>query len=177
MAVLPNPRTWTVGELLTAAKLNTDLRDGLNFLLSGKPLCKLKLSAGVNLSSQNIPWTAEDIDRDNGHSTVTNNDRYIAQTAGWYSAIAAVEWVDAFTTGEARLVRIGHISSTHSLIWSTGSGCLSLGTGNNTQVAVSGIFPLAVGDYFTVLAAISGSGTELISNATSFSIEWISKTP
>ncbi|MFI6737434.1 hypothetical protein ACIBI9_31300 [Nonomuraea sp. NPDC050451] len=177
MAVLPNPRTWTVGELLTAAKLNTDLRDGLNFLLATKPLCKLKLSAGVNLSSQDIPWSAEDIDRDNGHSTVTNTTRYTAQTAGWYSAIAAIEWVDAFTTGEARLVRIGHINSGGSLVWSTGSGCLSLGTGNNTQVSLSGIFPMAVGDYLVVTVVISGAGTELISNSTSFSIEWINKTP
>lgn len=177
MATLPSPRTWTVGELLTAAKLNTDLRDGLNFLLSGKPLCKLKLSASVSVSNQNIPWSVEDVDRDNGHSTVTNTDRYTAQTAGWYRATAAVEWIDAFTAGKGRRVSIGHISSGGSLIWSTGVASLSLGTGNNTQQNVSDMFPLAVGDYFTVAVSISGSGTELISNSTCFSIEWISKTP
>ena len=32
-----SPRTWTTGELVTAAMLNTDVRDNLNFLPVGAP--------------------------------------------------------------------------------------------------------------------------------------------
>lgn len=176
MATVPNPRTWTVGELLTAAKMNTDLRDGLNFLLS-KPLCKLRQNVGINIGSANITWPTEVIDRDNGHSTVSNTDRYTVQTAGWYHVICNVEWVDAFTAGEARIISIGAISAAGSTMGSTTAGALSLGTGNNAVACVSGMFAMAVGDYFTANTIISGAGTELVSNGTSFCIEWISKNP
>lgn len=94
MATVPAPRTWTVGELLTAAKLNTDLRDGLNVLLS-PPMAVLRKSvaqAVANATLVFITWDVEDLDRDGGHSNVTNNTRYTSQTAGWYYLNGVVRW-------------------------------------------------------------------------------------
>jgi hypothetical protein len=39
-----------------------------------------------------IPFTLEDIDSDNGHSTSTNNDRWFAQKARWYVVSAQVSF-------------------------------------------------------------------------------------
>lgn len=86
MATVPTPRTWAVGELLTAAKLNTDLRDGLNILLS-PPLAILRSTTLQNMTNgadTPLNWPIEDLDTDGGHSTVTNTSRYTAQTAGYY---------------------------------------------------------------------------------------------
>lgn len=86
MATVPSPRTWAVGELLTAAKLNTDLRDGLNFLLSPRRAL-LHKTANQTLGNSvwvAITWDSEQYDNDSGHSDVTNPSRYTAQTAGWW---------------------------------------------------------------------------------------------
>lgn len=94
MATVPSPRTWTVGELLTAAKLNTDLRDGLNFLLA-PPFAVLRKSADQSIpsgSTTQVTWDVEDIDRDGGHSNVTNNSRYTSNTAGWYRISTICTW-------------------------------------------------------------------------------------
>jgi hypothetical protein len=86
VATVPSPRTWAVGELLTAAKLNTDLRDGLSFLLS-PPRALLHKTATQTFASSTwttITWDSEQYDNDSGHSNVTNPSRYTVQTAGWW---------------------------------------------------------------------------------------------
>jgi hypothetical protein len=86
MATVPTYRTWVVGELVTASFMNTNIRDPGNFLISSP------LFEGRQTVAQSIPTSAntainldtEDIDSDNGHSTVTNTSRYTLQTAGWW---------------------------------------------------------------------------------------------
>lgn len=100
MATVPTPRTWTVGELLTAAKLNADLRDGLNLLL-GPPLAVLRRSGDVTITfATQTPynWNVEQIDRDNGHDNTTNPSRYVVQTAGWYRLSTVIDWYNISST-------------------------------------------------------------------------------
>ena len=84
MATIPNPRTWGATEAVTAAKLNTDVRDGYNFLLA-TPRAVMRKTANQSIPNATltaVTWDLEDVDTDGGHSNVTNNSRYTAQTAG-----------------------------------------------------------------------------------------------
>lgn len=85
MATLPVFRTWVAGEIVTAAFMNTNVRDAGNFFLSwpvfeGRQTVAQSIATGATLVP--LLFDAEDIDTDGGHSTVTNTDRYTPQTAG-----------------------------------------------------------------------------------------------
>lgn len=143
MATVPTPRTWTVGELLTAAKMNTDLRDGLNFLLSGKPLAILGRNASQSIpngAGTPIAWDLETVDRDGGHSTVTNNSRYTAATAGWYRVQGSVQWT-ANATGIRDCGFVVNAAIQNHSFTGLGSSVANHGVQND------GLVLLAVNDY------------------------------
>jgi hypothetical protein len=92
--------------LVTASYLNGNIRDAGNFLLS-VPAALLRQS--VAQSIPNGVWTpvtfdTEDLDRDSGHSTVTNTGRYTAQTPGFYLFLYTVGF--ALNTSGRRQVRM-----------------------------------------------------------------------
>lgn len=97
----PAPRTWSVNDLVSAALLNTNIRDAVNFLTNPPTF------VGYQATGQAIPtsvWTGMAIDSNvtdtyNGHSTVTNNTRYVAQQPGWYAAMCDTVWPSAAGTG------------------------------------------------------------------------------
>jgi hypothetical protein len=92
MATVPSPRTWTVAELLTAAKLNTDVRDSINFFLNS-PRALMQRSGTQSITTgtwTTVTWDSEQYDNDGGHSDSTNNSRYTAQTAGWFELSALI---------------------------------------------------------------------------------------
>lgn len=155
MATVPSPRTWTVGELLTAAKMNTDVRDGLNFLLA-PPLAVLTKNATQSFSSGSyvaVTWPTELVDRDGGHSTSSNTSRYTSQTAGYYTLHEWHEWSLDSTSGYRRTgFRVNGSSVTHQ------EGRPQPSLMNMTHL--SGMVFLAVGDYVEVMAD-QNSGTSL----------------
>jgi hypothetical protein len=74
MATLPSFRTWTAGEIVTAAYMNSNVRDAGNFFLSwpvfeGRQAVAQSFTSGAPTA---LLIDTEDIDTDNGHSTVTN---------------------------------------------------------------------------------------------------------
>lgn len=146
MATVPSPRTWTVGELLTAAKLNTDLRDGLNFLLAPPLAVMTKTSQSLTSGSYTaLLWPTELIDRDAGHSTSSNTSRYTAQTAGYYAMTVYAEFSIENATGFRRLgFRPNGGTVTHQ---ATQPGSVS-----SLQANLAGMMFLAVGDYIEVMA-------------------------
>jgi hypothetical protein len=86
MATIPATRTWAVGEIVTAARLNLELRDALDFLLN-PPACHVSDGTGVSLVNSTatlMAWDSEQFDTDGMHSTVTNNSRITFVTAGTY---------------------------------------------------------------------------------------------
>lgn len=98
MATLPNPRTWAASELVTAAKLNTDIRDAFNFF-KGPPFAELRKSSPTTITAFTaVPWDVEVKDSDNGHNNVTNNTRYTALTAGYYHFLVKIMWNQALST-------------------------------------------------------------------------------
>ncbi|MFD9949814.1 hypothetical protein ACFWYW_55905 [Nonomuraea sp. NPDC059023] len=168
MATLPSPRTWTVGELLTAAKLNLDLRDGLNFLLS-PPLAVLRKSGNQSIpqsASTEVTWDVEDIDRDGGHSTVSNTSRYTSQTAGWYNFSTVIGWDVAATD---RVLSFASTTSPSDVQVDRRNGS------DSTMNGQAAIF-LGVGDY-TVVSVIrfSASAQAVASLYSRFEARWASK--
>lgn len=87
MATVPSFRTWATSEVVTAAELNSNIRDAGQFWVTNRPRARLRQTSAQSLS--NGVWTGvnfdtEDLDNDGGHSTSSNTSRYVAVTAGWY---------------------------------------------------------------------------------------------
>lgn len=168
MATAPSPRTWAVGELLTAAKLNVDLRDGLNFLLA-PPLAVLRpTSAQSGLTAGGytaLQFAAEDIDSDGGHSNVTNNTRYTSQTAGWYQCSGT-----AGINGNFYGIAIRKNGTTLN------GGPLTYASGQDLRGGVMAILFLNVSDYVeTVVFANNTGPTFFNDNMPRMEIRWTSK--
>lgn len=67
---LPVMQTFVTGEIVTATKLNTNVRDAINFLLS-PPLFIGRRNAAQPLSANNdtgIQWDVEELDADGMHT-------------------------------------------------------------------------------------------------------------
>jgi hypothetical protein len=91
---VPAPRTWSVNDLVSAALLNTNIRDAVTFL-AGRPFFVGYQSTAQVVASGGTFHCSIDtnlIDTYNGHSTVTNNFRYTAQVPGWYRLEARVQF-------------------------------------------------------------------------------------
>lgn len=164
MATVPNPRTWTVGELLTAAKLNTDLRDGLNFLLA-PPRAQLYRTTSQSTTTgvfAALQWDAENIDTDGGHSTSTNNSRYTAQTSGWYEVTASVLWAADSTAG-FRLTNVDVNNSGFPQIYDMSTPM----SDNSCVLNPCGKVFLNVGDYVEVKVYQTSGGNRLIAGGAS----------
>jgi len=96
MAAIPTYRTWVAGEVVTADEMNTNIRDAGNFWLA-RPLAVLYQGSGQSTSHAtwtNILFDAEVIDRDGGHSLVTNTERYTSPTAGYLVIAGGVSFVN-----------------------------------------------------------------------------------
>jgi hypothetical protein len=84
---VPTPASEVPGNFITGALWNANVYNGLTFMLNPP------LFVGYQASSQslgNTQWVAlamdaTAVDTYGGHSNVTNNTRYTAQVAGWYT--------------------------------------------------------------------------------------------
>lgn len=113
MATIPTAYTWTVGELVTAAKFNQYLRDAISFLLN-KPHARLRHSTTQSIVATTgtpVLFNTEDADDDNGHSTVTNTSRYTAQTAGTWKVMATTPWVANGTSKRELYLRKNNLTN------------------------------------------------------------------
>lgn len=179
MATLPSPRTWTSSEQVTAAKLNADIRDSFNFYKQ-PPLARLRKSASQsvpNSTSTVVTWDTEVIDRDAGHSNVTNNSRYTAQTAGWYHLRATLMWAnngwhpswqDLFFRKNGSAMQNRSVRVAHETFF-------------DAPHTAEGYMRLLVGDYVEVLTIILGSSgaVDIKPNSgipiyTTWDIRWVS---
>lgn len=187
MATVPSPRTWTSSEQVTAAKLNTDIRDSWNYF-KAKPFCLLAKTVDqtINASALTaITWDVELKDSDAGHSNVTNNPRYTAQTAGWYSVRCTAYLVTlgapffGFTWADLTIRKNGTTQQSRS------TQIAPFGAGNSfAPLTTEGYVQLAVSDYIeAMIIMLDGSGNngnvvahELGTSwfSTRMQIEWVS---
>jgi hypothetical protein len=145
MATVPTAYTWTVGELVTAAKLNAYLQAAIAFLLAppyGAFQRTTSQSIG-NSSTTPVGWDLEVADTDGAHSTVTNNDRFTCQTAGVYENLVAIPWV-----GNATGVR--ELNFGVNGVTSYAGSRLVPGSAVGFVNPAGKMLPLSVGDYVNV---------------------------
>jgi hypothetical protein len=158
--LVPVQRSWVVGEIVTAAYLNTNVRDATNFLLA-PPLCDV-----AQASAQSIPnnaltaltWDTEVTDNDSAHSTVTNSSRITFQAAGWYHYEAL--YIAAFNTAGYRIVA----AYKNGALYKPGQR-LTPSVSNATDIAASGYIQVVVGDYLEIFVYQS-SGAALLTDTT-----------
>jgi hypothetical protein len=99
MATIPVAFTYADNTIATAAQFNAQIKDAQNFLKS-VPRAQVMHNALITRPTQTswslVPWNL-DIDKTDGggmHSTVTNNSRVIALTAGVYHCWVNITWED-----------------------------------------------------------------------------------
>lgn len=156
------PRTWVTGEVVTAALLNTHLRDNISYL-ANPPTCR-----AYHNTTQSIPTgsntlfalNSERYDTDAMHDTVTNNSRLTAKTAGVFSVTGGCQWAaSAVGFRSIFLIVNGATIFAHTTLASvTGA----------VEMAVAGQWKCAVNDYIEIWGVqtsggglnLSGSGDE-----------------
>ncbi len=139
-----SPRTWA-SAILTAAQLNVDVRDNLNFLYA-PPKCRL------NNDFDNIPtatltacqFSSEEFDNDGMHSTSSNINRCTINTAGVYLIVCAVEFPANSTGSRQGTIRING----NNIVANTEQ---SPDGNGNSMFQVTVVRAFAVGDYIEFL--------------------------
>lgn len=137
--------------MVTAAKLNADVRDSFNFLLATpRTVLRKSVTQSIpNATLTTVTWDIEDVDSDGSHSNVTNNSRFTAQTAGWYHISASIFWLNGGGTG-AREIFFWK-NATASTRQSRADKCPAPGNlSGEAWVNISGHINLAVNDYVEV---------------------------
>lgn len=143
---VPTQDTFTVGEILTAALMNKNVRDAVGFL-TAPPIAVLSQSAAQSIPAgafTPVNFDASAIDTYGGHSNSVNNSRYTAQVAGWYLALGRF----GFATTTNRLGGYWGVNGTSS----TGNSIFTAASANGvTGVLVGDLLNLNVGDYAQII--------------------------
>lgn len=171
MATVPAQITWTTGTVVTAAQLNTNVRDAVNFLIQ-PPSASLTKTGTTSLATSSSVYTAitfdtEDWDTDGGHSTSVNTSRYTAQTAGKFQGHCQLEFQSSATG--ARLA--GFRVNGGSIYWTAEIPAVN---GNTTIVMSTGFLSLAVNDYVEVVGLQNSGGTLTVNANSRFALLWMS---
>lgn len=105
------PRTWTTGDVVTAAFLNQDLRDNPLFLYT-PPMCRpydtnATISIATSGTIQAVTYNDERFDTDTMHNTAANTSRITFTTAGKYMVGGCVQWASGATGVREVSIRSG----------------------------------------------------------------------
>ena len=172
--VWTTPRTWVTAEMVTAALMNTHVRDNLDWLIQAHGCAATgtadqAITTGVMTAVQ---WDGTDEwDSDAFHDPASNNTRLTVPRAGRYLVIAGVYW-EAVAAGVNREVHLRTDGST------TASG----GRVNQSATVaapavyqvVSSILPMGGGTYVECLVGHDrGSNLNLQRQDSRFQIVWL----
>jgi hypothetical protein len=157
---VPTQDTFSVGEILTAALMNKNVRDAVNFL-SNPPIFLGKQTTAQSIPSgafTPINWDAEDVDSYGGHSNTTAPAKYVAQVAGWYFVSGRVTWSGNATGTRSVQATVNGNGIRNSENDPPGGNVV-------TNILAPDLIYLSVGDYVQ-LSGIQTSGGSLSTNAT-----------
>jgi len=154
--IVPSTRIFTAGEVETGAYLNSAVTNMGNFML-GRPIASLRQTSAqsiANSTTTDITWNIEDIDRDNGHSTSSNTERYTAQTAGWYWCVGSIFWA-----GNATGNRVTNLAK-NGTAFNVGKvrNSSTLNSNDFSQTSSALIYMNGTTDYITLQGAQSSGG-------------------
>lgn len=174
MANLPVPvlASEVAGNWVTAALWRANVYNASTFQLNPP------LFVGTQSTSQSInsnSWTAislntEQVDTYGGHSTSTNNSRYVAQVPGWYSVCGVVCWTANGTSFRGSRIHVNGASVQGSAQMTQFSA-----SGSTTGVATAvRSVQLAAGDYVEVAGyQLTGAALSTTINLESASALWV----
>ena len=167
------PRTWMAGETVTAALMNTHLRDNLTAIVAANPLV-VPAARVYNNADQSIPnnsataltFNSETFDTDTIHDTSTNTGRLTCKTAGIYEISASVAFA-AHSTGTRALYFYlnGATTIAQVRLRATPDGRTMLNL--NTQ------YSLSVNDYIELYAYQNSSGALSVNADDRFGCEFM----
>lgn len=168
---VPSESTATVGLVLTASMWNTNVRDGVNYLLNPPVFIGVQTAAQslVTATFTAITFDTETVDTYGGHSTVTNTSRYVAQVAGWYEVVARAGFAGNAT---GRRMAAVHVNGSQIRVNETDA------VGSVAQsVEITETVFLNVGDYVETDGYQSSGGalnTQTAANFTStMTVRWV----
>lgn len=143
MPEAPFQKVWQVGEAVTAADLNANIRDGYNFALKNKPIARATNTTGQVITT-GLPWQVilirtQQVDvTDNTFST---NDRMDIVVPGLYLCTANVAFEGDSASG-GRAVRFTRNGTALNGI----AACAAAPAGMVTALGLTRLIYLAKGD-------------------------------
>ncbi len=96
MATVPSELSWAVGQRVTAALLNTNLHDAVNYLISVPRVQVYQDTTGTSVPDSaftSVTFNKESFDSDSMHSTASLTSRLVCVTAGTYTLKGGVAFV------------------------------------------------------------------------------------
>lgn len=172
----PTPYQWQVGDIGSASLLNSQLYNGLTYLLNPPIFYGVQASVqALTNSGTNYAVTLDTnvVDTYNGHSTTTNTSRYTAQVAGYYLASGCVGYATNATGFRAAKLAINGTvvqGAANEIAASSSSYAVTLSTPTIIKY-------LNVGDYIEVWAWQTSGGTlnttAFSDQACSMSVQWV----
>ena len=146
---VPSQRTWSVGDIVTAAMMNANVRDAVNFL------AQPPLFVGYQANAQSLPataWTAISLDSSladtySGHSNAVNNSRYTAAVTGYYFVFGMVAYASNSTGARFAAIYANGAPTTYGPASSQGAV-----SGYQTLSYALALVPLAAGGYVDLRA-------------------------
>lgn len=170
------PKTWSVGDVLTAADLNAYVRDNNKWLGTDKPHARVRNTADISHTSsgnyQALTFDAERVDVGAMHDTSSNTGRLTvpAGGGGLYAIGGQIEFASNSTGRRGIQIRLN--GTTVIAREETGN----LGANPHT-CTVATVYQLAAGDYVELmgLQASGGNLNMLASSAYSpeFYAHWL----
>jgi len=157
MATVPVQITWVSGQVVTAAQMNANVRDAVNFLLN-PPAAAVRQTVAQTLTtavSTAITMDIEDRDNDGMHSTSSNTSRLTANTPGWYLAAGGVTFVANATGSRTTFWRLNGTTVQPAL----GGNQVTASAGASSRVPCAPYhFFLNVTDYLEILGNQNSGG-------------------
>jgi hypothetical protein len=171
------PRTWTTGELATAAMLNQDVRDNVAFL-ANPPACRVYHNATQTVATSTrtaLAFNTERYDTAAMHDTATNNSRITFPVAGLYLITGHVEWALNADPDGLRQLEIRANGSDSQILAIQGSVFNPAST--TLEQSISTVHKFAAAEYVQ-LTAFQNSGSTFTINSVvmyspEFSATWI----
>lgn len=154
------PKTYSVGDVLTAADLNAYQRDNVGWLGTDKPHCRVRNTANISHTSsgsyQALTFNSERVDVGSMHDTGSNTSRLTVPTGGggFYAIGGCIEFaanatgrrgIDIYLNGSTIIAR---------------EECNNLGASPATPISIATVYQLAAGDYVE-LRGLQASGGNL----------------
>lgn len=168
MGAIPAPRTWQDGELVTAAEMNTEIRDAIGFLLNPPQASVIQSGTTQNMPSStatNITFDTMQFDSDSIWDA-SQPDRLTIQTPGFYIVNAIFSW-----SSDPGGFRRGEILSNGSQISYTSAAPTTSGTAFTSSIFAK----FAVGDYLQ-LEHYQNSGSGLTASSAAppgLAVRWV----